>query len=431
METLKLKITLVFVFSLLIAGTSETFGQTPRVNGDLPGASPKPTPKPTPPGSPTTSPTPPRGRGGRSNNGGGNRRYRSPGNRPQSDNPTPPVNPPPPPPPTPTPTPTPKVVAPAAPPETPAQILDRYMNFQQTTSVNRKDWESVVAQTTAALQTNPNDPVAKAQSFIAQGHLAFSLGDFSNALIRFNAAAQTLPQSALPHYCIGQVYLVTRQPKEAQEALEEALKLKNDFALAYKAMGEVMTLMRKTKKADEYYKKAAQLALTGGATSGAGNGGGDSGIASNSQFINSSGSAMPESGYEVELKNARSLTARKKWQESLDKLMSLEENNKTAELYIAIGDNFMGLEQALSAQQAYRKATEVNSDSALAFFKLGTVLAEMNEHQAAYEAFEKALVLDTQGKHINRATTRKMADRAKDKADDLKGDKGKKPLSFF
>lgn len=324
---------------------------------------------------------------------------------------------------------TPTPAPPVAVTESSNQIITRFMDFQQTGSVTQKDWDSVVKQSTQALQANPNDTNAKAQMLIAQGELAYSRSDYSNALIHFNGASQVMSNSALPSYGIGKVYLATRQPSEAENSFEKAIKLNRSFALAYKGVGDALTAQGKAGKAKEYYENAAKLGLAGGNVvrpsipqntqrTPVAN------VASNvnSASVNAN-SVNAASGYQVELRNARALTAKRKWQDSLNKLQPLAQSNPTADVYMAMGDNYIGMEQMLSAQQAFRKATEINPSSALAFYKTGTVLLEMNEYKAAAEAFEKSLILDTRGTTINRREARKMADRANDK---LKNPNGKK-----
>lgn len=309
--------------------------------------------------------------------------------------------------------------------QAPAEILRRFMDFQQSASVTARDWESVVTQANAALQANPSDTTAKAQLFVAQGQLAFMRGDFSNALIQFNAASNALPDSVLPSYGIGKVYLATKQPNEAESAFEKAIKTDKNFALAYKGVGDALTAQGKTKKAQEYYKDAAKIGLSGGNGVVA-----QTNTVQNNQTNAQTNNLPTATPYEAELNEAKKLTVRKKWQASLDKLNALSKTYPMADIYIAIGENYMGMEQMLSAQQAFRKATEVSPNSAVGFFKLGSALFEMNEFQAASEAFEKALILDQQGTTINRQIVRKMADKANEKAKDAKEGGGKKFLGI-
>lgn len=307
-------------------------------------------------------------------------------------------------------------VAATVPAQTPMQIIERFMNFQQSAGVTTRDWESVAAQTSS----DSINEQEKAQHFIAQGNIAFDRADYSSALIQFNAAALAMRDSSLPYYCIGKVYLITKQPNEAENAFAKAVKLNKTFALAYKGLGDALTGQNKTKKAQESYREAARVNVAGG-ISASGN------LPSNALPASNSGAGIsadpttktPESTYDLELKSARALTARKKWQNSLDTLLPLAKSNPTADAYVAIGDNYFGMEQWLSALQAYKKAIELNSNSAAAFYKSGMVLFETNEFQSAVEAFEKALIIDQNGMSINRAAARKMADKANEKARDL------------
>lgn len=326
------------------------------------------------------------------------------------------------------------VAQPAATVESPAQIIERFMNYNQSASVQPKDWESVIKQNTQSLQSNPNDINAKAQMLTAQGELAYLRGDYSNALVQFNAASQVLPNSALPHYGIGKVYLITKQPAEAEKSFEQAIKLNKTFALAYKGMGDALTAQGKVKKAKEYYADAGKVGVSSGSLYVNASSSGQTPAVSSPNVSNVSATnqrpqpAQPSVGaspsaYQNELKTAKTLTAKKKWKESLDKLLPLAQTNPNADLYIAIGENYVGLEQMLSAQQAFRKATEFNPNSALAFYKSGQVLFEMNEYKAAAEAFEKSLILDQRGSFINRREARRMADKANEK---FKNPDGKK-----
>ena len=65
--------------------------------------------------------------------------------------------------------------------ETSSEIIARYMNFQQSTTVTGADWDSVIRQSNAVLSGNANDKTAKAQLAIAQGQTAINSGDYSNA----------------------------------------------------------------------------------------------------------------------------------------------------------------------------------------------------------------------------------------------------------
>lgn len=290
-------------------------------------------------------------------------------------------------------------------PESVEEILGRFMDFEKSSSVTSKDWESIVEQTTKALQDNPNNIQAKARNLYAHGELSLNRNDFSNALIQFSAASKIMPDSALPYYGIGRVYMLTKQHEQAEEAFNNAIKREKNFALAYKGVGDALTAQQKSKKAQEYYEKAAEIGLVKPII----------GNKPNKTNAKVDAIAPPVSPYLRDLNEARRMTGSKKWKESNDKLNMLLADNKTADVYIAMGDNYSGLEQMLSAQQAYRKATEVDSNSALAYFKLGEILFELNEFEAAADALDRALALDEKGISIKRENVKKMADKAKEK----------------
>jgi tetratricopeptide (TPR) repeat protein len=314
--------------------------------------------------------------------------------------------------------------------ETSDEIIDRYLNYSQSASVTPKDWMSVFNQAQRSVKANPSDNKAAAQLLIAQGQIAYNQRNFSNALTQFNAAARVFPNSALPFYCIGKVYLVTKQPNEAKANFEKAIKINGGFALAYSGLGEALRAQGKSKKAQEYFQQASRIGLARSNTAAKANVPGNSfnNGQRNSQTMQT---AQPQlSAYDLELRKARSLTATRKWQSSLKILLPLSNSNQSAEVFMAIGDNYSGMEQWLSAMQTYQKAVEINPNSAAALYKLGTVMFEMNEYQAAADAFEKSLIIDQTGTTINRQSARKMADRANEKAQELKTGKKKKFLGI-
>lgn len=148
--------------------------------------------------------------------------------------------------------------------ETSDQILNRYMSFGQTGSVTNADWNRVVAQTAKTLQDNPNHSIAKAQSLIAQGHIAYNQGNYSMAITQFKSALQILPQSSLPHYSLGRAYLANGQAKAAERSFKEAIDQNENFALAYKGLGDAFAAQGEKKSAAKYVKKATEISVKEG-----------------------------------------------------------------------------------------------------------------------------------------------------------------------
>ena len=148
--------------------------------------------------------------------------------------------------------------------ETPDQIINRYMNFQQSAGVTERDWRSVVAQTTKILEANPNNSMAKAQSLIAQGQMALNQRNYAKALSYFKSVLQILPQSSLPHYSLGKAYLANGQVAAAERSFKTAIEQNENFALAYKGMGDALNAQGDQKKATKFFKRATEISVRGG-----------------------------------------------------------------------------------------------------------------------------------------------------------------------
>lgn len=148
--------------------------------------------------------------------------------------------------------------------ETPIQIINRFMNFQQSDGVTDKDWKSVLAQTAQTLETNPNNTLAKAQSLIAQGYLAYNQKNYAMAAIHFNQAQKILPQSSLPNYSLGKTYLANGQAEAAEKAFKLAAEKNKNFALAHKGTGDAQMAQGKKDKATKSYKRATEISIKAG-----------------------------------------------------------------------------------------------------------------------------------------------------------------------
>ena len=286
----------------------------------------------------------------------------------------------------PAPSPTPEEAAASAPSDPMAEadaVIKRALDVKEADGVRADDWKAMRQRVNAALEKDPANPQLKARSLAADGQLAYLAGDFATALVAFRQAAIAAPDLALAHYGLGNAYLATNQPAEAFKAYSRAVNVNSELALAYRGMGDALTKQNKTKEAAQYYNRAKSF-----------------------------GQPLPA---DTGLAAARDLKKRKRWAQALKEFQDVAATRPTSEVYVDIGDCYVGLEQPLSASQAYRKATEIDSRSALAHYKFGDVMHKMREWAAAMEAFERALALDLQGTVINRKRAREMADDAADK----------------
>ncbi|HEX8292826.1 MAG TPA: tetratricopeptide repeat protein [Pyrinomonadaceae bacterium] len=287
---------------------------------------------------------------------------------------------------TPEPTPTPA----EAPEPTPADpladadaLIKRFLDVKETESVKAEDWRPVRESLYAALDKDPGNSQLKGRALAADGQLAYLAGDYANALVAFKHAALAQPDFAPAHYGLGNAYLATNQPAEAFKAYSQATTLNPELALAFRGMGDALARQNKTKEAAVYYNRAKSF-----------------------------GQPLPA---DTGLAAARDLKKRKRWAQALKEFQDVAASRPTADVYVDIGDCYVGLEQPLSASQSYRKATELDPKSALAHYRFGEVMHKLREYAAAMEAFERALALDLQGTIINRKRTREMADEAADR----------------
>lgn len=292
--------------------------------------------------------------------------------------------------PVPTPTETTPAPAPADPLTDADALIKRFLDVKESEGVTAADWRPVRESLYAALDKDPANSRLKGRALAADGQIAYLAGDFASALVAFKQAALAQPDLALAHYGLGNAYLATNQPAEAFKAFSQATTLNSELALAYRGMGDALTRQNKAKEAAVYYNRAKSF-----------------------------GQPLPA---DTGLAAARDLKKRKRWAQALKEFQDVSAARPTAEVYVEIGDCYVGLEQPLSASQSYRKATELDPKSALAHYKFGEVMYRMREYAAAMDALERAIALDPQGTStvINRKRAREMADDAAEKLRKMK-----------
>ncbi|HEX8721606.1 MAG TPA: tetratricopeptide repeat protein [Pyrinomonadaceae bacterium] len=271
----------------------------------------------------------------------------------------------------------------AAPVTTAGDVFKRFLDPKQTDGVTAAEWGLAQAETAAAFAANPNDPQAEAQALFARGQVALLRRDYRRAVLDFNAAALRLPSSALAFYGLGNAYLGAGRLNEAARAFQQAAAIKPQFAMAYKGLGDVLARQDKNREALRYYERARVLGYTSADTR---------------QVA------------------ARILLKERRWSEALRELLEVSKAAPTAEVFVGIGDAYVGLGQPVSAAPAYSRALELDPKSAAAHYKLGELAYAQREYAAAAESLERALALDPAGALIDRGRARDLADKAAAKA---------------
>jgi len=268
-------------------------------------------------------------------------------------------------------------------PVTAGDVFRRYLDPKQTDGVTTAEWQLAQAETAAAFAANPLDPQLEAQALFSRGQLAFLRRDFARAIIDFNTAALKLPSSALAYYGLGNSYLGAGRLGEAARAYQQAAAISPQLAMAYKGSADVLARQNKNREALRYYERARVLGYTSTATR---------------QVA------------------ARILLKERRWAEALRELLEVSKAAPTAEVFVGIGDAYVGLEQPLSAAPAYRRALELDPKSAPAHYKFGELAYAQREYAAAVESLERALALDPAGALIDRGRARELAAKAAAKA---------------
>ncbi|HVF49400.1 MAG TPA: tetratricopeptide repeat protein [Pyrinomonadaceae bacterium] len=258
-------------------------------------------------------------------------------------------------------------------------VFRRFLDPKQTDAVTAKDWQSVQQQAAALLLNSPLNMQLRVQSLFAEGQVAYLSGNHGQAVTAFNNAALAMPDSALAFYGLGNAYLATNQLSEAARSYQRVMQINNAFAMAYRGFADVLARQGKNEEAQKYYERARTL------------------------------------GYSSAVANhnaARSLMKQQRWTQALKELSELVKKQPQVELFLDIGDCYVGMKQLHSAARAYQSAIQLSPQSALAHYKYGEVMYESREYAPAFEALEKSLVLDQQGTTINRRRARDLANKS-------------------
>jgi tetratricopeptide (TPR) repeat protein len=279
-------------------------------------------------------------------------------------------------------TPTPEETKPSEPVKPPLDFDELVARFTsgKGDAPTADEWKEAHDLKAAALEKEPDNKRLEAQTLLAEGQSAYLRSDYPSAVAVFRRAVIASPDYAAAQYALGNAYLATNQPSKAFDAYGEAVKLDKEMAPAYKGAGDSLTRLGRTKDATFYFDRAKGL-----------------------------GQTLPTN---TSLAKGRELKGRKRWAEAVKEFEDVAAREPSSEVFMDIGDCYVGLEQPLSASKAYQKATELDSKNSLAYYKLGELMFSLREYASAMESFERALALDTTGTAFNRAKARARADEA-------------------
>jgi len=287
--------------------------------------------------------------------------------------------------PPPLPSPAPKVALatdelPAPPPPSADDIIRRFISPTETDKLSPADWNEVISQSEEALKKEPANAQLVDRLHLARGQVAYLNRNYAESLSEFNRAIEAMPRSGVAYYGLGNAYMATNQPLQANKTYQKATELTPEMAaVALKGIGDAYTKLGRSNEANLSYKRAREMGYVSA---------------------------------ELNKNIAINLIQDKQWQKALNELNAIGENDGSAEIQLYLGECYENLKRPLSAYRAYATASKLDPNSPIAFSKLGNLLYEHNEYPEAKEAYERALALDTTGKVINRQLIRKLADKA-------------------
>jgi tetratricopeptide (TPR) repeat protein len=247
-------------------------------------------------------------------------------------------------------------------------ILETYADPATTDTVTTDDWQLVFQAAQLGQLAGYTAVQIEAQRWFASGQIELAKNEHLNALTAFNKAQEFMPTSALPFYGLGNTYLANNQPAEALKFYARALQLDPKLAMAHKKLGDTQRQLEKSKEALAAYQAAVKY-----------------------------GYQTPETRYWV----GALMLEGKQIEEALVILETVARELPRAEVFVTIGEGYEKLKRDVSAIEFYRKAIEVDQNSAVAHYKLANVYFDQRELGKAKECYEKAIALDPKGRQVN------------------------------
>ncbi|HLM03245.1 MAG TPA: tetratricopeptide repeat protein [Pyrinomonadaceae bacterium] len=254
------------------------------------------------------------------------------------------------------------------------ETLENYADPTKTGTVTTADWELVLQAAQLGQLQGYTAVQIEAQRWFASGQIEMAKGNYPNAFTAFNKAQEYMPNSALPFLGLGNAYLANKQPADALKAYQRAIQMDSKMAMAYRGQADALRILEREKESITAYKNAIQLNYR-----------------------------TPETRYYL----AVVLSKTGKHPDAIKELEDVTKEAPTADAYVALGNAYQALKRDVSALEAYRKATETDPNSAVAFGSLGDFYLKQREHAKAKEALEKAVALDPEGKSLNLQETQK------------------------
>lgn len=262
------------------------------------------------------------------------------------------------------------------------KILANYGNPKKTNTVTLSDWEFISENAKANKIKNFTAIQIEAQRWFSSGQIELAKGKFATANIAFEESAKYMPDSAYPYYGLGESLIANKEYNKALAAYQKAIQISPKFALAHRKIGDILLKLNRAKEAISSYNAALENGLD-----------------------------TPAVRFDL----GKAYLKTKRWEDASRELEMVVKEAPTSEVYVTLGDLYTEQKRKISAYEAYKKATELDSNSSQAFYKLGQVLHSEREYERAKIALEKSLELDEKGQEINILLAKKLVREAAEK----------------
>lgn len=262
------------------------------------------------------------------------------------------------------------------------EILTNYGDPKKTNTVTLSDWEFVSQMAQTNRLKNFTAIQIEGQRWFSSGQIELAKGNFAAANKSFIQSAEFMPDSAYPYYGLGESHNANKKPLEALAAYNKAIQINPKFALAHRKIGDIQLRLSRAKEAITSFEMALK-----------------------------NGFDTPAIRFDL----SKAYYKTKRLEDASRELELVVKEAPTSDVYITLGDIYNDLKRKISAYEAYKRATEIDSNSSQAFYKLGQILLSEREYERAKIALERSLELDEKGKEINIFLTKKLVREAAEK----------------
>jgi tetratricopeptide (TPR) repeat protein len=241
------------------------------------------------------------------------------------------------------------------------QIFNDFLDPQKSAAVTTADWRFAASAAVLGEFQNLSSQQIEAQRKFASGQVALAEGDHQRAFGEFRLAIQTFPESPMLHIGVGDTYAASAQWQDARKSYEQARTMGPNFWMAHRRLGDIYRLLEEKKKAVLSYADAIKAG---------------------------------DARYETRFLRARAMVDAENFETVIPLLEELLKEKPTADVYVALGETYEMSKRDVAALDNYRKAVELDPNSAVAQYRLARVYYEQREFQKAVEGFDAALKLD-------------------------------------